>query len=84
MEKTLFVKVGQVVKAKAGRDVGKVFLVYSIVDDEFVKIVDGKSRKLIKPKLKKIKHLSLYNDVINIDVENFNDSYIRKMLKIYD
>lgn len=52
-----FVK-GQLVKSKAGRDRGEFFIVYEVVDEKNVLIVDGKIRKLEKPKLKKTMHLS--------------------------
>lgn len=53
MEKTTRLTLGQIVKATRGRDEGKVFVIKEIVDDKMVKIVDGKTRKLEKPKLKK-------------------------------
>ncbi|WP_138160065.1 KOW domain-containing protein [Peptoniphilus catoniae] len=83
MDKTFFIKVGQVVKSKAGRDAGTVFLVKEILDKSYVAIVDGKVRKLSKPKKKKLKHLIIYKDLIDIDKSDLNDSYIRKSLKDY-
>ena len=50
------VNVGDLVISIAGRDKGKTFLVISI-ENEFVYLVDGKTRKVDKPKKKKIKHL---------------------------
>ncbi len=82
MQKTLRLKTGQVVKSLAGRDEGKIFTIVEIVDEKYVKIVDGKLRKLEKPKLKKAMHLKPYSAVIDLHVENLNDSYIRKSLKI--
>lgn len=65
---------GQLVKSIAGRDMGEYFLVYQIVDDNYVYIVDGKIRKLEKPKLKKIKHLSKMNKISDIiDTIDKND-----------
>ncbi len=51
------IEVGRVVLSTAGRDRGNFFVVLEIVDDKFVKIVDGNIRKLNNPKLKKLKHL---------------------------
>lgn len=85
METTTDIKVGQVLKSKAGRDKDKLFVVLSIVDESYVIVVDGKIRKLENPKKKKIKHLSLYNSVID-DLSSekanneINDAYIRKAL----
>ena len=47
--------VGQLVIASCGRDQGQAFFISKIVDEKYVLIVNGKSRKLDKPKLKKDK-----------------------------
>lgn len=83
------VQVGQVVLSKAGRDKGRVFLISEIVDPTFVKVVDGDLRKLEKPKLKKMKHLAIYNTVISDFPKAFSegclkDSDVRKFLMPYD
>ena len=52
---------GQLVRSIAGHDIGEYFLVYQIIDDNFVLIVNGKTRKLEKPKLNNFKHLSKMN-----------------------
>lgn len=48
---------GRLVKATAGRDSGKYFAVVSVVDETYVYIADGVTRRLSNPKLKKVKHL---------------------------
>lgn len=48
---------GQVVYSTAGRDEGRMFIVLSIIDDNYVYISDGDLRKVDKPKKKKVKHL---------------------------
>ena len=48
--------IGDVVKAPAGRDKDKFFLVIS-VSEGFALIVDGKTRKVGNPKRKNVKHL---------------------------
>ena len=50
---------GDLVLSKAGRDGGEIFLVVD-VDDDYVKIVNGKHRKISNPKKKKIKHLERF------------------------
>lgn len=50
--------VGDIVKSKAGRDAGRYFAVWEILDGMYVTIVDGDLRKLEKPKKKKIRHLA--------------------------
>ena len=77
---------GQLVRASCGRDEGKYFFIIKKVDESFVLISDGKSRKLDKPKLKKIKHLIVekyVNEEIKMLLQNGNkitDSYIRAEL----
>ncbi|SHK27977.1 KOW domain-containing RNA-binding protein [Tepidibacter formicigenes] len=79
--------VGQVVMSKSGRDKGRLFFVLKIVNDEYVLISDGDTRKLDKPKLKKVKHLIKYKliskDVKNkiLSSEDFNDAFLRCELK---
>lgn len=78
--------VGQVVEALCGRDQGKLFFIKQIIDDKYVLIVDGKSRKLDKPKIKKIKHLNISNFVDEkvknklLNGEDITDSFIRAEL----
>lgn len=82
--------IGQVVKSRAGRDKGRIFLVLKILDQENVLIVDGDLRKLDKPKQKKLKHLIVYNSVITElghKLENkikINNAYIRKLLEPFN
>ncbi len=81
------IAIGQVVKSRAGRDKGKIFLVIDIIDGENVFIVDGNLRKLDNPKKKKIKHLIVYNtilDELKYKLDNnikINNAYIRKLLE---
>jgi ribosomal protein L14E/L6E/L27E len=51
--------VGQLVIATAGRDANKKFIITCIIDDQYVYISDGDTRKLENPKKKKLKHLKL-------------------------
>lgn len=86
MEKTFDISVGQIVKSKAGRDMGRLFLVLDVIDSSYVFVVDGKLRKLSNPKKKKIRHLMIYKDVVKLDKDSnyFNDSYIRKQLEPFN
>lgn len=90
MDSTNDIMVGQVVKSRAGRDKGNIFLVLSIVDEEYVLIVDGNLRKLDKPKKKKAKHLTIYNTKLSelkYKLDNnvkINNAYIRKLLEPFN
>lgn len=59
------VVLGQVVYSKAGRDVGKVFVITEIIDSNYVYICDGDFRRVENPKKKKIKHLIITKDIID-------------------
>ena len=83
-------KIGAIVLSKSGRDKGRYFIVYKIESFDFVLLVDGHIRKLSKPKLKKIKHISFTENVaenIAIKFENSKqvfDSEIFSALKEYN
>lgn len=87
MDSSNDIAVGQVVKSRAGRDKGRIFLVLDIIDEQNVSIIDGDLRKLDNPKRKKLKHLIVYNTVLSelkdkLDSKTeINNSYIRKLLE---
>ena len=79
---------GQVVFSKCGRDKGMAFIVVN-ADEDNVYLVDGKLRRLEKPKKKKKIHVQItkyvdteINRKLN-DSEYLMDSDIRKALKTY-
>ncbi len=51
------VEIGRVVISKCGRDEGRIFLVTGEIDEDFVMISDGDTRKIAKQKKKRRKHL---------------------------
>lgn len=72
------VKVGMIVKSKAGRDKGR-FMVVTAVEGDFAFIADGKERKLEKPKKKRLKHIAVTKTVIALD--NLTDKGLRSCLR---
>lgn len=70
------IDLGQVVYSKAGRDKGKYFLVIGMMENGYALISDGDTRKLEKPKRKKIKHLVIYN-MIAYDIKEKIDTGIK-------
>lgn len=48
---------GRVVSSRAGRDRGKLYVVYRVLDDGFVLVVDGDKRTVARPKRKNPRHL---------------------------
>ncbi len=73
---------GSLVYSRAGRDKGMLFMVLS-ADGDFVYLTDGDTRKVLKPKKKKLKHINKTNTVLNLDFENISDSAVRKALAEY-
>lgn len=60
------IKVGSVVRSKAGHDSDGFFAVINIKEN-FVYICDGKERPIEKPKKKNVKHISVTNTVLDIE-----------------
>ncbi|MBQ8536772.1 MAG: KOW domain-containing RNA-binding protein [Clostridia bacterium] len=48
---------GRIVLSKQGRDQGRTFVILKVVDDQYVEMANGSTRKADHPKRKKIKHL---------------------------
>lgn len=90
MRLTTDLKIGQIVKSKAGRDKGRIFLISEVIDDNYVMVCDGDLRKLSSPKKKKVIHLNIYNTVLTefaqklLSNENLNDAFIRRLLEPYN
>lgn len=89
MESTTDLKIGQIVKSKAGRDKDRVFIIYQILDEQYILVCDGDLRKLSSLKKKKVKHLVIYNTVLTEFAEkiqsneNLDDAFVRRMLEPY-
>ncbi len=87
MELTTDLKIGQIVKSKAGRDKDRVFIVSQILDEQYVLVCDGDLRKLSSPKKKKVKHLVIYNTVLTEFAdklqgnENLDDALVKRLLE---
>ena len=73
---------GSLVYSLAGRDKGKIFAVLA-VEKDFVYLADGDSRRVEKPKKKKIKHINKINRVLEIDFDTISNSSLKKALSKY-
>ena len=71
---------GLIVKAVAGRDNGKYFVILE-ADSKFCLIADDKSRKIAAPKRKSRKHLCFTENVI--DLNDITDKKLRRVLSEY-
>ena len=77
------VKKGLIVKAIAGRDNGKFFVVIEIEEgSKFCYIADGDERKLASPKRKSLRHLRVTSRVIDLN-DMLTDKKLREVLKEY-
>ncbi len=84
------IQVGAVVLSKMGRDKGVTYVTVARVGEDFALVVDGDKRKLVKPKLKKLKHLRYKGeDLCEIGKKltegiEVTDAEIRRALKAYN
>ncbi|MBR7161258.1 MAG: KOW domain-containing RNA-binding protein [Clostridia bacterium] len=78
-------RVGSVCVSKAGHDTGDCLVIIAGIDRGHVYVADGKARKLIAPKKKKMRHLNMITKLSGPDAEVlrggvYNDSFLRKVL----
>ena len=80
-------RTGSVVRSAAGRDKGRVSVVYSILSDRAVTVVDGGMRKIDSPKRKNILHIRDTGIVLEelarafAEKDRVYDAEVRKALK---
>lgn len=60
-------KVGDIVQSKSGHDAKKYFIVIATLNENYILIADGKSRRLECPKQKNVKHVKLIEEARQID-----------------
>ena len=58
------VEVGDIVQSKSGHDAKRYFVVIAMLNENYILIADGKSRKLDSPKQKNVKHVKLIEQAI--------------------
>lgn len=81
-------ELGQVVKSAAGRDKDEIFIVTQM-DDTYVYLVNGASRRLEQPKKKKKKHVQITHAVAKTiadkltNDEKLSNAEIRRSLKAF-
>lgn len=66
------IRVGQLVRSAAGRDEGKLYLIYDVLDKAFVRVIDGEKKKLTNPKKKNVKHLGFFPEVADSIEDKLN------------
>lgn len=75
------VSAGCVVYSKCGRDKGLAAIVLR-AEGDYVYLVDGKLRRLDKPKKKKLKHVQGVKGIVK-NGEFANDAEVRRLLEPY-
>ena len=80
--------IGDIVLALAGRDFERLFVVVGIIDESYVYIANGKSRRADSPKKKKIRHIELVkkaDENLNLLLKNgkFTNASLRKIISEY-
>lgn len=75
-------KAGQVVRSLAGHDKDRHYLVLWVKDGKAA-IADGKRRRVVKPKVKSLKHLEATPEVLELR-ETLTDPWVRKQLRGYN
>ncbi len=77
----MHLKAGIIVRSVSGHDKDNFYILLN-VNGCFGHIVDGKRRKLIKPKLKNLKHVKPTH--FNVDLSALeNDCKVRKIIRTY-
>ena len=68
---------GRVVLSTQGRDAGRYFVVLEVIDEQFVLMADGLTRKIAHSKKKKVKHLRPKPIVVNVDSSTLPNKHLQ-------
>jgi len=81
--------IGRVCTSRAGHDKGRAFLIVGVFDDNHVLLCDGETRKLSRPKKKKLTHLHVEPQKADEIAKKFEESKeildadVRNALKLF-
>ena len=81
--------IGRVCTSRAGHDKGRAFLIVGVFDDNHVLLSDGETRKLSRPKKKKLSHLHIEPQKTDEIAKKFAESKevldadVRKALQLF-
>ena len=76
------VEVGDIVQSKSGHDAKKYFVVIATLNESYILIADGKSRKLDSPKQKNVKHVKLIEKARDGEAYVDDKSIAQKLAKL--
>ena len=81
-------KIGDIVESKLGHDKTKKYIIFEVINDRFLMVVNGKIRSLDKPKIKNVKHLKYLGEsqiiakkIINKEI---SDSEIQQIIESFE
>lgn len=80
--------IGKIVLSKAGRDKNHLYVVIGLIDQEYLFLANGDTKTVINPKRKKVKHLSVIEDVNDeiktaiLNNDKSTDLQIKRFLKL--
>lgn len=75
--------VGRIVFSRAGRDKDNPYLILDVIDENYVYLVNGDTKKIEMPKKKRIKHLN-FTEIVDeqlIEAIKNNDSNLDLKIK---
>ena len=75
-------KVGDIVQSKSGHDAKKLFIVVATLNESYILIADGKSRKLDAPKQKNVKHVKLIEAASDTTAYVNDKSIVDRLVKL--
>lgn len=71
---------GSLVYSRAGKDKGRLYLVLS-EENGYVYLTDGDTRRVDRPKKKKLKHINKTNKVCELDYDSITNCAVRNALE---
>ncbi len=74
------IEVGMLARSKAGHDKDQIFVIIK-TEQEYVYLVDGKTRTVCRPKKKKQKHIQIIKE--KQDITGVDDAKLRKIIRNY-
>ena len=75
-------KVGDIVQSKSGHDAKKNFVIIATLNESYVLIANGKSRKLDNPKQKNVKHVKLVEEASDAKAYVDDESIAKRLAKL--
>lgn len=72
------IEIGRVCKSISGRDKNELYIITEVVNENYVMVANGDSRKTDNPKLKNIKHIITLNILTDFNKSEINAKNIKE------